>query len=48
MNKSVTGIVDRIKRLTANDIIGHFLKHMELKDLEERIEQIEKRLETSR
>ena len=37
---------DRVKRLTANDIIGHFLKHKELKDLEERIQQIEERLET--
>ena len=37
---------DRVKRLTANDIIGHFLKHKELKDLEERIEGIEERLET--
>jgi hypothetical protein len=24
---------DRVKRLTANDIIDHFLKHKELKDL---------------
>jgi hypothetical protein len=39
---------DRVKRLTANDIIGHFLKHKELKDLEQRIERIEERLETSR
>lgn len=39
---------DRVKRLTANDIIGHFLKRRELVDLEERIEQIEKRLETRR
>jgi hypothetical protein len=36
---------DRVKRLTANDIINHFLKHKELKDLEERIQQIEQRLE---
>ena len=36
---------DRVKRLTANDIIGHFLKHKELKDLEERIQQIEQQLE---
>jgi hypothetical protein len=39
---------DRVKRLTANDIIGHFLKHKELKDLEECIERIEEKLETSR
>lgn len=39
---------DRVKRLTANDIIGHFLKHKELRDLEERIERIEERIETSR
>ena len=37
---------DRVKRLTANDIIGHFLKRRELVDLEERIEAIEKQLET--
>ena len=37
---------DRVKRLTANDIIGHFLKHKELKDLEQRIERIEERLES--
>jgi phage terminase small subunit len=36
---------DRVKRLTANDIIGHFLKHKELKELEERIQQIEQQLE---
>jgi hypothetical protein len=39
---------DRVKRLTANDIIGHFLKHKELKELEERIRRIEERLETRR
>jgi len=39
---------DRVKRLTANDIIGHFLKRRELVDLEERIERIEERLETHR
>ena len=37
---------DRIKRLTANDLLRHFLKHKELNDLEERIQQIEERLET--
>jgi AcrR family transcriptional regulator len=36
---------DRVKRLTANDIIGHFFKHKELKDLEERIGRIEQQLE---
>jgi hypothetical protein len=35
---------DRVKRLTANDIISHFLKHKELKDLEERIERVEKQI----
>ena len=39
---------DRVKRLTSNDIIGHFLKHKELRELEERIGRIEERLETSR
>jgi hypothetical protein len=39
---------DRVKRLTANDIVNHFLKRRELVDLEERIERIEERLETSR
>ncbi len=37
---------DRVKRLTANDIIGHFLKRRELVDLEERIERIEERLDS--
>jgi hypothetical protein len=50
--ETLTGLLDhndnRLKRLTANDIISHFLKHKELKDLEERIERIEKQLETSR
>ena len=36
---------DRVKRLTANDIIGHFLKHKELADIEDRIGAIEERLE---
>ena len=31
-----------------SNIIGHILKHKELRDLEERIERIEERLETSR
>lgn len=39
---------DRVKRLTANDIIGHFLKRREHVDLEERIERIEDQLETRR
>ena len=39
---------DRVKRLTANDIVNHFLKRRELVDLEERIERIEERLETRR
>ena len=46
---TLVGLLDtkdeRVKRLTANDIIGHFLKHKELKDLEERIERIEEQLE---
>lgn len=53
IEKAVTtlaGLLDskdeRIKRLTANDIIGHYLKHKELKDLEERILQIEEHLQT--
>ena len=37
---------ERIKRLTANDIINHFLKRRELVELEERIRRIEKRLES--
>lgn len=28
---------NRVKRLTANDIIGHFLKLKELKNLEDRV-----------
>jgi hypothetical protein len=34
----------RLKRLTANDIIGHFLKHRELDGLAGRIERVEERL----
>jgi len=30
----------------ANDIFGHFLKHKDLKDLEERIQRVEERLDT--
>jgi hypothetical protein len=52
IEKAVTTLVglldtgdDRVKRLTANDIIGHFLKHKELDELEERIQQIEQQLE---
>ncbi len=37
---------DRVKRLTSNDLLRHFLKHKELNDLEERIQRIEERLET--
>jgi hypothetical protein len=37
---------DRVKRLTANDIIGHFLKHKELDDLDERIQRVEEQLRT--
>jgi len=32
---------DRVKRLTANDIISHYLKHKEIKELDERIQRIE-------
>jgi len=35
---------DRLKRLTAKDIIEHFLKHKEVKEIEERIAAIETRL----
>ena len=52
IEKAVTTLVglldtgdDRVKRLTANDIIGYFLKHKELDELEERIQQIEQQLE---
>lgn len=55
IEKAVTTLVgllnskdERVKRLTANDMIGHFLKHKELKDLEERIQRIEERLDTRR
>ena len=37
---------DRVKRLTANDVIGHFLKHKELDDLDERIQRVEEQLRT--
>jgi hypothetical protein len=36
---------DRCKRLSANDIIRHFLKHKEIKELEDRLAAIEERLE---
>jgi hypothetical protein len=39
---------ERVKRLTANDIVNHFLKRRELVDLEEPIERIEERLERHR
>ncbi|MBN2317285.1 MAG: hypothetical protein JXM79_25395 [Sedimentisphaerales bacterium] len=39
---TLAGLLDskdeRIKRLAANDIISHFLKHKELKDIEKRIQ----------
>ena len=47
---TLVGLLDtgdeRTKRLTANDVIGHFLKRRELVDLEQRIQRIEERLET--
>lgn len=47
--ESLVGLLDtgdeRTRRLTANDVINHFLKRRELVDLEERIERIEERLE---
>ena len=39
---------DRVKRLASNDIIGHFLKHRELDDLEERVQRVEEQIETRR
>ena len=36
---------ERTKRLTANDIIGHILRHKEVDELESRITAIEQRLE---
>ena len=36
---------DRVKRLAANDIISHFLKHKELAGLEAQIAAVEERLE---
>ncbi len=35
---------DKLKRLTANDIINHVLKHKELAELEQRLEALENRL----
>ena len=53
MEKAVStlvGLLDtgdgRTKRLAANNIIGHFLKHKEQKELEERLDRIENQLET--
>ena len=52
IEKAVTTLVglldskdERIKRLTAKDMIGHYLKHKEIEELEDRIERIEERLE---
>jgi len=39
---------DRLKRLTAKDIIEHFLKHKEVKELDERIVSIETMLNEQR
>ena len=36
---------DHLKRLTVKDIIEHFLKHKEVREFEERIAAIEKRLD---
>jgi hypothetical protein len=45
---TLVGLLDtgdaRVKRLTANDIIGHFLKHGELKEIEEPIQRVEQQL----
>jgi len=35
---------DRLRRLTANDIVSHFLKHRELKEIEDRLTAIEGQL----
>jgi hypothetical protein len=47
---ALVGLLDsqdgRLKRLAANDIITHFLKHKELVDIEKRIEAVEERLES--
>jgi len=39
---------DRLKRLTAKDIIEHFLKYKEVAELEERVAAIEQRLNERR
>ena len=45
---TLVGLLDssdeRVKRLSANDIINHFLRHKELHELEKRIEAIEESL----
>jgi hypothetical protein len=47
----LVGLLDcqdgRLKRLAANDIIAHFLKHKELTDIEKRIEVIENHFQGS-
>jgi hypothetical protein len=47
----LVGLLDcqdgRLKRLAANDIIAHFLKHKELAEIEKRIEAIESHLQGS-
>ena len=39
---------DRLRRLIAKDIIEHFLKYKEVKELEERVAAIEQRLDERR
>jgi predicted DNA-binding transcriptional regulator AlpA len=50
--QTLVGLLDsrdeRVKRLTANDIVNHFLRHKELRELEERLQAIEDRLRSQR
>lgn len=39
---------DSLRRLTAKDIIDHYLKHKEFRELEERIEAMEQRLDSQK
>ena len=46
---TLVGLLDaddeRVQRLSANDVIRHFLKHREIKELEDRLAALEERLE---
>ena len=50
--ETLVGVLDsgdgRLKRLAANDVIEHYLKHRELADIEKRVAAIEGRLDAGK